>query len=245
MTMPGSTPGPGHNIGGAISRSEALAESVDRAVRDLANGIGDREQAGQLQELMTQCHQCEDALDSELKAERKGFDEAIGQIVTRYRPAQTRVGLCKTALRRLLTPWLQGEDRRLQQEATQRRLEAEAAKRAAERAADKAAAEGGIEALLDAERAAEAAADAEAAARPAARAQIRGDLAPKAMSLVARWTAEIVDEDRALAHFARNAEVRDAALDKIRQVASRLARQLKDARRAPPGCRFVRKEEAR
>jgi len=246
MTATAATPGIGHNQPGGIERSRELTVSANKAVRECGEGIANKEQAGLLQELLVQLRSCSQQIDDEMKAERKPHDDAIAQIRMKYRDAATLVGIALDRVRQMLTPWLQAEDRRLQQEATERRLAAEAAARAAEKATTEALQTGTIEASLEARKAIEQAEQlADAAAKPAPRAQVKGDLAPRAMSLVPRWHAEIIDEERALKHFSSAAEIRRATLAAIKTLASRLARELKDEKRAPPGIKFVREETAR
>ena len=74
------------------------------------------------------------------------------------------------------------------------------------------------------------------------RARVIGDYSSRASSLVTYWSAEVVDEDKALAHFKDNAEVRAAALAAITKLGSRLARHHKDEAAAPPGVKFLKRE---
>jgi hypothetical protein len=64
------------------------------------------------------------------------------------------------------------------------------------------------------------------------------------MSLRTTWRAVIVDEGKALRYFARHPDIRAAALEAIVKVATKQAKELKDATKAPPGVRFEKEERA-
>ena len=102
--------------------------------------------------------------------------------------------------------------------------------------------------MTDEQAAIDAAREADEAERTAnrkpGRAQVRGDYSPKAISLHTYWSATITDETLALRHFAKDADVRAAALVEVKRKCNRLARELKDESKAPPGVRFVRGERA-
>ena len=236
-------PGIGHNQPSAIERALELVHSVEER---LPAEITSEEQSGLVQELMVQLQKCGPQLEEAMKAERKPFDDQAAAVRVKYRDPMTLVGMALKRVKERLAPWLQAKDDRLKREADERRQAAEASARAAERAQVEALRTGSIEKALEARHAIEAADEAAAAAaKPVERAQVKGDLAPRASSLVERWFAEVVNEDKAIRHFIKGGEVREATLNKIRQVASRLARDLKDETKAPPGCRFKRSEEVR
>jgi hypothetical protein len=64
------------------------------------------------------------------------------------------------------------------------------------------------------------------------------------MSLRAYWSAIVVDEARALLHFKDYDAVRQAALTEVKRLCNRMARELKDETKAPPGVKFVKREVA-
>ena len=145
----------------------------------------------------------------------------------------------------LLADWMARENKRLQDEADNRRREAEEAERIAQTMADKAALSGTIDSAIEAEAAIEAADKArDSAERRPQRARVKGDLAPKAVSLHAYWSAKIVDWKEARKHYRTAPRVKEAYDDAVQLVANDDARRLKDPAKAPPGVEFQKREQA-
>jgi polyhydroxyalkanoate synthesis regulator phasin len=145
----------------------------------------------------------------------------------------------------LLADWMAREKQRRAAEAEARRLEAEQAERIAQTMKDKAALSGTIDAEVEAQRAVEVADEArDAADRKVGRVRVRGDLAPKAMSLHAYWSAEIVDWKLAGQHYKKNQRVIKAYRDAVQAAANKDASTLKDKAKAPPGVEFHVREQA-
>jgi polyhydroxyalkanoate synthesis regulator phasin len=144
----------------------------------------------------------------------------------------------------LLADWMARENKRLQAEAEVRRREAEDAERAARTMKDRAAVSGTIDSEVEAQRAVEVASEArDAADRKPQRVRVKGDLAPKAVSLHAYWTAKIVDWSLARRHYRRNPRVVKAYDTAVLAVADDDARHLKDPTKAPPGVEFHKREQ--
>lgn len=243
-------PGLGHNKPPEPTALDRTAELVQGANRAAAVPTLDEESAGRLQELLVQLQRCNTQIDTELTEARKPYDIIVGGIVKKYRDAKMLIGLSLTAVRGRLGPYLKEKEDRLKAEADQRRLDAEAAIRRAEQATTEAVKAGTIEAALEAANAIDEADElTKAAAKPVERAQIKGEYAPKAMSLVVTWSAEVIDKDKAFRHFGKAVEVKSAMRragdEAVRKLANKLAIELKDESRAPPGVRFIRKETAR
>lgn len=145
----------------------------------------------------------------------------------------------------LLADWMARENKRLQDEADARRREAEEAERIAQTMADKAALSGTIDdavAEQEAIRIADKARD--TAERPAQRVRVKGDLAPKAVSLHAYWSARIDDWKLAGKRYKTEPRVIKAYRDAVQAVANADASRLKDAAKAPPGVVFIKREQA-
>lgn len=179
-------------------------------------------------------------------AERAPHEAALAAVNERYAdPCE----LVEIALRRILplaTDWLQRLRDKQAAERARLQAEADAAKRKAEQLQAEAERAGApVQATLAAERAEEAAAKAASAAKWApTKARVKGEYSDRAMSLHGYWSARIADEDKALAHYRDNEEVRAAALAACLKIAKRQSRRIKDAAAAPPGVVFFVKEQA-
>lgn len=241
-------PGFGHNKGPeqtAIERATELLPRINAWLKDHPT-ITTAEVAGQAQELIVQAIKLETKLDTDMRAERAPYDAMVGAIRKKFRDFETLTDSRKRALRQRLTPYLQAEDDRLAAEANERRRLAEEAAARAQRATDIAADRGDIESALEAARAIDEADEAVAAAdQPVERAQIKSDLVSRASSLVPHWSAKIDDPKKAIRFFAKALVIDSVIVEAMGKVARRMARELKDESKAPPGVTFVRKESAR
>jgi polyhydroxyalkanoate synthesis regulator phasin len=146
----------------------------------------------------------------------------------------------------LLADWMAKKNRQLEEEAAAKRREAEEAERAAQRAVDRSAVSGTIDDEVAAQQAVEEAdAAAKAVRRAPTRASVKGDLAPKAVSLTTYWEAKITDWKLAGRHYKGEERVINAFRDAVQMVANADARRLKDPKLAPPGVEFVSREQAK
>jgi hypothetical protein len=238
-------PSLGHNRPPAPTPLDRAGELVANANRWVAErpSISDEETAGLGQGFVQQLRDCRADLEAALEKEREPLDLALYAVKVRYKDPLAMIDIALGKMGALLAPFLKAKDDRLRAEAEQRQRLADEAQQRAEHALERARATGTVEDQLAMERAAEEAEAArKAAGRPAKRAQVKGDYAPRAMSLKTYWHAEVTDADAALAHYGNDASVRLAALAAATKIASALARELKDERRAPPGFKFVKRE---
>jgi hypothetical protein len=208
--------------------------------------VTNAEQAGRLQGFIDQLRLARTDVEAELKERRAPHDAAIAALKIQYHQPLTLLGIALAKMKGLADGWLDKEKARLAREATERKRAADEAAAAAARAREAAARDGATveSAALAAKAEADAAAAIKAASKPIPRAQIRGELSSKAMSQRAVWSAVIVDEQRALRHYARHIEVRAAALEAIRKIATREAKQIKSETGSPPGIAFRCDERA-
>jgi hypothetical protein len=227
-----------------IERAEELLAATNRLLAD-HSVITDEDTAGHLDEFIKQLRKARADIERQEKREREPHDQAVANIRAKYRQPLQLLGICLSKAGALATDYLIAKQARLKREAEDRQLAAQEAQDRAERAADRAATDMSIEAELAVRQAAEDAEEAAALAdREPDRARIKGDLSPTAMSLRAYWSAIVFDEPRALAHFADYDAVRQAALAEVKRLCNRLARELKDESKAPPGVRFIKTERA-
>jgi hypothetical protein len=241
-------PGAGHNQPPEptpIERGDALIAHCNLWSAEVPK-ILNADQAGRAQAFIDQLRLESAAIKAAWDTEREPFDLELAMLRTKYRFPLDYLDIAIDKMKSLAGDWLDREKARIANEAAERtRLAAEAEVKA--RLAREAAARAG--ATVEAEAAArKAEEDAEAArkaaSRPIARAQIRGEFSPRAMSLRPTWHAVIIDEAKALRHFAKHPAIRAAALAAIVKLETDHARDVKDASKAPPGVRFDKKEKA-
>jgi hypothetical protein len=239
--------GPGHNQPPSelFERNAELIANVNRWLKERPV-IRTDEEGGLADDFIGQLRENRDDVEAALKAEREPLDAALFAVRAKYREPMELLDLSIRKLRAMATAFLEAKKARLAEEDRKRREAARAAQEEAERLSREAMKPGAsVETTLAASRAHEAAEKAAAAAtKGPKRARIKGDYSAKAMTLTTRWRAEVVDDVKALAHFAEHPEVRIAALEAIRKVASAMARDLKDESAAPPGIKFVKEERA-
>lgn len=241
--------GLGHNQPPAptpLERAGALVANANRWVEERKE-ISDSEQAGLAQGFITQLRDMRDDLDKAAKVERKPHDDAIIEIRRRYLDPVELVGIALGKMLGLSSTWLDKEKTRIARETAERQRAAEESRKRAEDAKREAASatSNTIEAELAAIRAEkEATAAAKLARKAPERATIKGDYSAKAMGLRTYWSAEVIDEAKALKSYARNPEVRAVCLAKALQLATQLAKETKREDAAPPGFRFVKSERA-
>jgi hypothetical protein len=240
-----ASPGLGHNQPppDPIGRASELVATANRWIAERPE-IVDGEMAGVAQDFLKQLRANRDDLEASMKAERKPLDDAVAAIRVKYRDPLELVGIALTKMREKLAPWLTREQDRLDAEAAEReRLAADAAAHA-DAARKTAQQTGTVEAELEAQRAAQQLEDAQrAAAKPVGRARVRGDLSDRASSMRVTHYAAVVDEDKALRSYAKDATVRAAALIAATRLASALAKEVRgDPKRCPAGFEFRRKE---
>lgn len=240
--MTDTAPSLGHNRPPEPTPLERASDLVANANRWTTERptITDEEQAGAAQDFVGQLRDVRADLEVALKAERKPHDDAIGAIRIKYRDPLELIGIALLKMNGLLAPWLEAKDARLRRDAEERQRQADAAKQAAERATTAALQDGSVEAELEARRRIEEANKLEvAAAKPVGRAQVKGDYSDRAMSLREYWSAQVTDETLALRSYAKHETVRRAALTQALREANKLARELKDESKAPPGFKFA------
>jgi hypothetical protein len=226
-------------------RADELVSNCNRWLKERPV-ITDDDMAGAAQDFMGQLRRLRDALEAQHKERREPLDLALAALRIQFRQPLELIGIALNKMGALLTPFLQAKEARLKAEAERRQREADEAQQAAERALDKAMQTGTVEDELALQRAAETAEDAaKLAGRRPARAQVRGDYSPRAASLTTYWSAEIVDEAKALEHFKDSKEVHDAALVAITKIGNRMARHFKDAKHSPPGLVFKQRTVAK
>jgi hypothetical protein len=246
MTDDLDAPAVGHNRPPEPTPIERASELVANANLWLTTveEINDADRAGRAQTFVNQLRENRDKLEAARKAERAPFDLAISAIQIKYKQPDGLTGIALQKLLALLKPWLDKEQKRIDDEQRARQVEAEktaaeaeALRKAAATAADP------VEAELRARDAAKAAEQAaRAAKRKPERAQVKSDLAPRAMGLTTRWHARVVDERLALKSYAKNETVRLACLEVATKLATQLARSAKTKDAAPPGFEFYTTE---
>jgi hypothetical protein len=238
-------PGPGHNQppDDPIERSAELVAAAERWVAERPQ-ITDAEMAGTAQEFINQLRANKTDLEAAEKAEREPFDQAVGVIRVRYRSRLELIGIALAKMREKIKPWLDAEQARIDQAAARRQQEAEAARQQALDARAQADQTGSVEAEAKARQAeADLARIEKAAARGKGPAQVKGDLAPRAMSIRTTHYAVLIDEKKALQTYIGDPAVRAAGLLVATRLASALAKETRgDATRCPPGFEFRRKE---
>lgn len=202
-------------------------------------------------EFLEQARKARAALVEQRDAELKPLEDAALAVTTLYKPWVAKIDLVLERIQGskkvtgLLAAFLARKRQQAIDEAAARQREAEQAQRDAERAMDRAAVSGTIDDELAAQQAVEEADKVSAAAaKPVPRARVKGDLAAKATSLHAYWSAKIVDWTLARKHYRRNERVVKAYDDAVQLVANRDASEKKDAAKAPPGVEFIKREQA-
>jgi hypothetical protein len=213
--------------------------------------IVDADEAGAAQGFVDQLRTLKKDLAAAQKVELAPHEVAAAEVKAKYRSPLDSIELALKALLEKSGAWILRERFRVAaekaaQEAEAKRLRDEAAR--LEREAQEAARVAGAvaeEAELAARRATETAKLAEKAAeKKPEKVTIKGDGAPRAMTLRAYWRAEVVDEAEALKSYAGNPIVRKACLDAALQLANELARNSKSEGAAPAGFRFIKEERA-
>jgi len=233
-----------HNQPSLIERVHDLVRAANEGTASTPV-IKDEETAGRFQGFIQQLRDARAELEAAKKRESKPHDDALYVIRLSYKDPFDLIELAHIRVQPLVDDWLQRLKVKVDDDAQRRREHAAALQAEADRLHAIADEHDDIEARLRAIRAQEAADAARALAeKPVERAAIRGEFAPRAMSLRTRWAARIVDEEKALAHFIKHPEVRGAALGAILKVARRLAVQFKDQDVQPPGVEFTKSEKA-
>jgi hypothetical protein len=238
--------GPGHNQppSDLLVRTQALVANANRWLKERPKLQTD-EEGGACDDFLGQLRENQADVRAAKQAEAQPHDDALDVIRAKYADSLELLDMAIRRLRALGGDYLRAKKNALGKEDAARKERARQALAEAERLSREALKPGApLEAGLAAKRAHEAA---EQAARQAARkqkAQVKGDYSNKAMHLTTRWRAEVIDDAKALAHFADHPEVRLAALEQIRKTASNMARELKDESAAPPGVRFIKEETA-
>src|SRR5262245_14791333 len=221
-----------------IERADELVAATNRLIAE-HRVVTDGDTAGRLDEFIKQLRQHRKAVEQQEKREREPHDRAAAEVRAKYKRPLMLLGQCLITAAQMATEYLVFKQARLDREAETRQRAADEAQARAERAAERAATANTIEAQIAVQQADE---EADAARRLAerepAKARVKGDLSNRAMSLRAYWSAQIVDETLALRHFAKHPEIRQAALIEVKRLCNRLARELKDESKAPPGVRF-------
>lgn len=238
--------GPGHNQppDDLLLRAQALVTNTNRWLKERPK-LKTEEEAGLCDDFLTQLRQNHEDVKAAKQAEAEPFELGLLVIRAKYRDTIDLLELAIRRLRAIGGDYLRAKKNALGKEDAARQERARQALADAERLSREAMKEGApLEATLAAKRAHEAAEKAEKAAKKTVKAQVRGDYSKRAMFLTERWHAEVIDDAKALAHYADHPEVKLAALAAITKVASALARELKDESAAPPGIKFVREETA-
>jgi hypothetical protein len=227
-----------------LLRTSELVANANRWLKERPKLTTD-EEGGACDDFLGQLRENQADVKAAKQAEAKPHDEALDVIRAKYADSLELLDMAIRRLRALAGDFLRAKKNTLASKDAERQERARQALADAERLSREALKPGAtLEAGLAAKRAHETA---EQAAREASRkqkAQVRGDYSKKALHLTTRWRAEVIDDAKALAHFAEHPEVRLAALDAIRKVAGAMARELKDEGAAPPGIKFVKEETA-
>ena len=239
-------PGAGHNQPPEPTVLERWAELVDNANTWAKNvpKIGSTDQAGRAQAFVDQLRLTTEDVEAAQKAERFPHDLALVAIKAKYRAPLELLGIALDKMKALTKDWLDREKARLDHEAAERKRLAAEAEAEALRLRQEAARGGAtVEAEAAARHAEEEAEAARAfALKPVQRAQIKGEFSARAMSLHVYWKAVVVDEQKALKHFAKHPAIRAAALAAIVKLETKHATKVKDPAQAPPGVRFDKDE---
>lgn len=111
--------------------------------KELADGIGN---------LLKLIRDARKFADEQRKVENEPFDKGKAEVQARYNPLLQRADLAAQACKAALQPWLDAEDRRIEEEARKAREEAEAKQRAAQEAFRQAQEAADLRAREDAER---------------------------------------------------------------------------------------------
>jgi hypothetical protein len=201
--------------------------------------ITDEETAKACDDFLKQIKDEAEALEKDRRARNKPLEDQVKANNDYYRPLTTLLDKAKALLTPLKTAWLQREKARLAEE--KRKAEEEALRKLQEAEEAKRAAAGSVQAAVQADEAQKAAEEAMAnvAALEKAKPQVKGNYAAKASGLRTYWSAVIVDQAKAVAHYANHPKV--VAL--VQQLADADAREHKD-KLAIPGVEAKKEEKA-
>lgn len=201
--------GIGHNS--SLPYDPEVAERLEQRVRELADAGGawldqgkieDDEQAGKLNDFITQTRKCEKEIEDARKAAKKPHDDAAKAVDSKFKTLATPLGTLSAKLKAILTEFATEKQRRLDE---QKRLEREAARKAqeeADRLRREAEARNDVIAQAAAEEAAKEAAKAAKAAEKPVRAQIASATGGgRTMAQLVTYRAEIENVNRAFGFF--------------------------------------------
>jgi hypothetical protein len=202
-------------------------------------------QAAQIKDLGQKAHEKVGELDLAERAERKEFEDEIARIKGLFRPLSSRAESVKVKCRSILTAYLSAQQRKRELEAAEAIRKAKALEDEALATKQAAAQSGHVFDAMDAEDAEHAAEVAEitahhaqqmAAARPSI-----GSLTGfgRAASLRVTWSAKAIDGPKLVRHYAKRAEMIEAAL----KLASAEMRATK-GQAVIPGAEAVSKQQA-
>jgi len=238
--------GPGHNQppSDLLLRTSALVANANRWLKERPTLKTD-EEGGACDDFLGQLRENQADVRAAKQTEAKPHDEALALIRDKYADSLELLDMAIRRLRALAGDFLRAKKNVLASDEAMRQARARQLLADAERLSAEATKPGAtLEAGLAAKRAHEMAEQATRDAQRKRKVQVRGDYSKKAMHLTTRWRAEVIDDAKALAHFADHPEVRLAALEQIRKTASNMARELKDENAAPPGIKFIKEESA-
>lgn len=201
--------GLGHNS--ALPYDPEVAEALEARVRELADAGGawldlgaveNDEQAGKLNDFLTQTRTCEKDIEAARKAAKKPHEDAGKAVDAKFKTMATPLGTLAAKLKAILTAFAtekqrkQDEERRLQQEEARRQQEE------ADRLRREAEARNDVIAQAQAEAAAKEAEKGAKAAQKPARAQIASATGGgRTMSIRTTHRAEIENMNKAFSFF--------------------------------------------
>lgn len=177
-------------------RTDELIEAAEIWAKDRPE-IVDAEMAAKCKDFLDQCRTCAKEVDATRKKEKKPHQDAGKAVDARWNPLKLRLDKVKAILEPRMRKWLIKMDWLAQEEKKRQEDEALKAAQAAQQASLDAAQSGGVQDAVEADEKLDEARELLGKAEAATgRGQVSGALGGKAMSLRARWTFAIDDEDK-------------------------------------------------
>ena len=244
MDTPTNQPaGIGHNMPDAL---EALTQQVDELIENAdlwskVKEIKDEEQAGRCSDFQARTKAMLKDVDKKRLAGNKPFRDEIAKNDSDHKSLTGKLEVIAKSLQPLLGGWLIKERERLAEEARVAEEKALKELSEAEELKQAAAETGNVSDEIAAEEAETAATEAIAQADDASkntRAKVQGNLGGRAISMRTYWSANIIDQNKALEHFRDHPKV----LDLIESLANEAARSPEKRKTPIPGVEFVSEE---
>lgn len=238
--------GPGHNS--QLPYDPDVVSILEGRVRELADAggawldlgeIAEDEQAGKLNDFLTQARTCAKDIEAARKEAKKPHDDAAKAVDVKFKSLSVPLEKLGVSLKAMLTTFANEKQRRLDEE---RRIQQEAARRQqeeADRLRREAEVSNDVIAQAEAEERAKEAAKAAKAAEKPARAQIASATGGgRTMATRTTWKAEVENMNKAFSFFRDHPEHGP----KIRALFAQLAeseRRSKDGADEIPGITFT------